>query len=132
MKISLRQKGGVFGGDRTVDLSETELEVIESGQSVSKRILTEGETQRVDDVAKRLISNAPAQDASDPAYASDSLLTEVQIGDAEDQWTYRFRSGDAAPDELLELVGTLSEVAEAPPEEPVESGPTQGPGLRPS
>ena len=112
MKISLRQKGGVFGGDRTVDLSEAELEVIESGQSVSKRTLTEGETQRVDDVAKRLISNVPAQEASDPAYASDSLLTEVQIGEADDQRTYRFRSGDAAPDELLELVGTLSEVAD--------------------
>ena len=132
MKISLRQKGGVFGGDRTVDLSEAELEVIESGQSVSKRTLTEGETQRVDDVANRLISNAPSQEASDPAFASDSLLTEVQIGEADDQRTYRFRSGDAAPDELLELVGTLSEVAEAPPEASVESSAAPRPGLRPS
>ena len=116
MKISLRQKGGVFGGDRTVDLSETELDVIESGHSISKRTLTDGETKRVDDVAQRLITNVPSQEASDPAFASDSVLTELQIGEADDQRTYRFRSGDNAPDELYELVGTLSEVAEPPVE----------------
>ena len=127
INISLRQKGGVFGGDRQVDLAGSELEVKERGESVTKRTLSDGEAQRLDDIAQRLISKGPPQDASDGFGYSDSILTEVDIGDATEQRTYRVRSGDNAPDELWELVGTISEIADAPP-----SAPTPLPGEAPT
>ncbi len=114
MKISLRQKGGLFGGDRNVDLSEDDLKVTEKGVAVTERTLSPGESAKVGEVAKRLISKSPSQDAGELDGASDSMLTEVEIGDADELRTYRIRSGDLAPDELWELVGTLQEVADSP------------------
>jgi hypothetical protein len=118
VSISLKQKGGVFGGDRQVDLAGAEIEVKEGGQSVAKRRLSDGEAQRLDDVAQRLIASSPPQEASAGFGHSDSILTEVNIGDASDQRTYRVRSGDDAPAELWELVGAISEMADAQPTSP--------------
>ncbi len=114
MKISLRQKGGVFGSDRNLDLADDDLSVTERGVSVTKRTLSSGETAKVDEVAKRLISKSASQEAGPLEGASDSMLTELEIGDADERRTYRIRSGDTAPDELWELVGTLEEVAYPP------------------
>ncbi len=114
MKISLRQKGGLFGSDRNLDLSGDDLSVTEKGVAVTKRTLSSDESAKVGDVAKRLIAKSPSQEAGELAGASDSMLTELEIGDADEQRTYRIRSGDLAPDELWELVGTLEEVAYPP------------------
>lgn len=116
MKISLRQKGGLFGGERNVDLTEDDLRVTERGVAVTERTLSAVESAKVGEVAKRLISKSPSQDAGDLQGASDSMLTEIEIGDSGEQRTYRVRSGDDAPDELWELVGTLKEVADSPSE----------------
>jgi hypothetical protein len=114
MKISLRQTGGLFGGDRNVDLTDDDLRITERGVAVTARTLSSDETAKVGEVAKRLISTSPSQEAGDLAGASDSMLTELDIGDADEQRTYRIRSGDVAPDELWELVGTLEDVAYPP------------------
>lgn len=112
MKISLHQTGGLFGGDRNVDLSEDDLRVTEGGRPVTERTLTPNERARVGEAAKRLFGTTPSQPVSDPFGASDSMLTEVAIDEQDELRTYRVRSGDDAPDELWELVGTLTEVAE--------------------
>jgi hypothetical protein len=114
MKISLRQKGGLFGSDRDLDLTCDDLSVTEKGIAVTKRTLSSDETAKVGAVAQRLIAKSPSQEAGDLEGASDSMLTELEIGDADDRRTYRIRSGDTAPDELWELVGTLEEVAYPP------------------
>jgi hypothetical protein len=126
MKISLRQKGGLFGSDRNVDLSEDDLRVTEKGVAVTERTLSSVESAKVGDVAKRLISKSASQEAGELDGASDSMLTEIEIGDADEKRTYRIRSGDLAPDELWELVGTLQEVADSAPADsaPADSTPT--------
>jgi hypothetical protein len=129
MKISLHQKGGLFGGDRSVDLSEDDLRVTEGGRPVTERTLTPGERAKVGEVAKRLYSKTPSQAESGLMGASDSMLTEVEIDEEDELRTYRVRSGDDAPDELWELVGTLTEVAEttAPDASSGDASPTHSP-----
>jgi hypothetical protein len=117
MKISLRQKGGLFGAERNVDLSEAELEVTDRGVQVTKRTLRPDESARVDELARRLIAKNTTQEAGALDGVSDSMLTEVEIGDEDGERTYRVRSGEDADAELWELVGTLREVAESPIEE---------------
>jgi hypothetical protein len=116
MKISFRQQGGLFGGEQHVDVTEREIKVTKRGVPVTERTLSAGESSKVGEVAKRLISKSPSQEASGLDGASDSMLTEIEIGDADQQRTYRVRSGDDAPDELWELIGTLGEVANSPGE----------------
>jgi len=117
MKVLLRQIGGVFGGERIVDVSDAQVRVTKRGGLISERPLTKGENARVDDVVQRLISKAASQEAAPLAGVSDSMLTEVEIGDANGEHVYRVRSGDNAPDELWELVSTLRAVAEVSPQQ---------------
>jgi hypothetical protein len=117
MKVLLRQIGGVFGGERIVDVSDAQVRVTKRGGLISERQLTKGENARVDDVVQRLISKASSHEAAPLAGVSDSMLTEVEIGDAKGQHIYRVRSGDNAPDELWELVSTLRAMAEASPQQ---------------
>lgn len=104
----------MFGGERQVDVQTSGLQVTEDGVPVTARTLTAGERTKVSELAKRLISRADSLELGADNYASDPVLTEVAIEDADQRRTYRVQSGDDAPDELWELVGTLSDVARPP------------------
>lgn len=130
LQISVRQSGGLFGGERSLAVGADGLHVTEDGVAVTQRKLTREERARVRDVARRLMAHEPAPPAppdfpgdSEAETAaqfppSDAMLTEVEIDDASGAHRYRVQSGDDAPQELWELVGTLGEVAQSEPPEP--------------
>jgi hypothetical protein len=111
MKISLRQTGGITGGDHLVDLDGSSLSVSETGVPLHSRKLSSVEAKAVRDAARRLMSAPPAPEGTDDEIASDSVLTEVGIDHARTTRRFRVRSGDDAPPELWELVGALSDAA---------------------
>jgi len=117
MKISLHQTGGIFGADRTVDLVEDRLRVRQGVTDSVERRLTNGETAKVGQIARRLIVNSPSQGPGPLAGVSDSTLTHLEVADADETRLYSLRSGEAAPDEVWELIATLGEVADAAPAE---------------
>jgi hypothetical protein len=112
MKIVLRETGGVFGSDRTVDIAENRLRVSDRARGSLDRELTEGETQKVGEVARRLVAAGGSLQAGAAAGVSDSTLRELEIGDGAETRKYSVRSGEPVPDEFWELIGTLGEVAD--------------------
>ncbi len=110
MEVSLRQRGGSLGVDRTVSVKGSDLTVADAG-AASTRTLTEDEAASVGLLAEQLVkSTAAGQFPGDP-YASDGMTTEVEVGDARARHRYEVQSGGAAPAELWALVGTLDRVA---------------------
>ena len=112
MKILLRETGGVFGSDRTVDIVENRLRVNDRAGGSLDRELTEGETDKVGEAARRLVAAAGSLHAAPTAGVSDATFRELEIGDGGETRMYSVRSGEPVPDEFWELIGTLGEVAD--------------------
>lgn len=114
MHISLRQTGGVFGLQRDVRVQESSLLVTDGESVVIDRQLRPDEQIRVSDLVRRLIETGAQVKTSTDLPPSDSMLTELTVESEGRPQTYQLRSGDQAPPEVWALVGTLSEVADAP------------------
>ncbi len=114
MKINLRQSGGIVGGDERLDLDDTKLTVSSRGERPRTRQLSQSEQAKVTAAAERLLAKPDALSAKPPFVASDSMTTEINIGDAHQKRRFEVASGQDAPDELWDLVDALSEAAKAP------------------
>ena len=111
MEIRVRQHGGVLGVDRSVNVVDGTVTVVDQ----SGRRCHDLEP----DVQERL-THLAAQVAHVPAPHrergllpfSDEMETSLDIWtDNEEHRALRLRSGDDAPDAVWELLGTLNEVA---------------------
>lgn len=111
MKIALRQTGGIADIDHRVEFDRSQVRVSRAGTELHARKLKASEAAKVRSAAQRLLSK-PSAAMDDAELASDSMLTEISIGDAKRETTYRVRSGEDAPAELWDLVDALSDAAE--------------------
>lgn len=111
MKINLRQTGGIVDADDQFDLDETSLTVSSRGEPPRTRRLSKPEHAKVAAAAKKLLAH-PADPSAKPAFtASDSMLTELKVGDAHQTRHFEVTSGQDAPDELWDLVDALNDAA---------------------
>ena len=112
MEISVRQRGGVFGLDRQVEVKDGVLTVSERGVRRALN-LPPHSAERLNHLAASVLSTSAAL-RSDPAGpASDEMITEVDISHAGSRRSLALRSGDDAPLEVWDLIGAVGEASEA-------------------
>jgi hypothetical protein len=111
MKIKLRQSGGIVGGDERFDLNDAKLTVSSRGEPRRTHQLSKSEQAKVSAAATRLLAQPDPVPAKGGFVASDSMLTEIHIGEAEHVRRFKVASGQDAPDELWDLVDVLSDAA---------------------
>jgi hypothetical protein len=111
MEISVRQRGGFFGIDRTVRLDRRGMHVRDGAQStpVAMDSTTKAHVRKL---AKRVLATPPDLHASNEALVPDDLMTEVVIKDAKRHLSVSYTAADEPSVELWELVGTLADAAE--------------------
>jgi hypothetical protein len=111
VKIHLRQTGGIVGADDRFDLDDASLTVSSRGEPPRTRRLSKPEHAKVAAVAKKLLAHAAPPSAKPEFTASDSMLTELKVGDAHQTRHFEVASGQDAPDELWDLVDALNDAA---------------------
>ena len=111
MKINLRQTGGIAGVEDQFDLDDANLTVSRRGQPPRTRRLTADEHAKVAEAASRLLAHPDLTSAGPEPPVSDSMHTEINIGDAQHPRRFAVESGQDAPDELWDLVDALGDAA---------------------
>lgn len=112
MEISIQQRGGVLGLDRTVEVKEGVVTVTEHGVRKDRRRLTPTLAQRLKELAARVLREGTEVHVYTGVPVSDQLRTRIEILDQGERRTLDLKSGDEAPDEVWELLGTVSEASE--------------------
>jgi hypothetical protein len=113
VKIKLSQSGGIVGGVERFDLNDAKLTVSSRGEPPRTHQLSDSEQAKVTAAATRLLAQPDAAPAKAGPLASDSMLTEIHIGESDTVRRFKVASGQDAPDELWDLVDALSDAAKS-------------------
>ena len=104
MDITLRQRGGFLGLDRTINVSHGVLRLVDGGVTRGKRRLPARERQQLYQLAAGLMNvHVSGAESLDPI--SNSMETVIEIHDQRRRNFITVRSGDSVPHEVWEFVG---------------------------
>jgi hypothetical protein len=109
MIVSIRQRGGLFGIDRTVRVDRRRFSLVEGGRHAVGH-LTEDQAARVGDLVRLVVATPPVGRRRHKD-GPDSMTTEVNIV-ATPGSVLRLHADDDSPREVWDLVGLLSDVAD--------------------
>jgi hypothetical protein len=110
MKISIRQQGGLFDLDREVSVDKGTVKITEDGAQREIGLLPEAERARVESLAARVAAASDRVASRGSDLPADPMETEIAIEDGAQRRQLKVISGDAAPDELWELIGLVNEL----------------------
>lgn len=110
MEVSIRQRGGLFPLNRTVKVRRERVSVNDGGRQ-SEAPLSSEAAERIAGLARRVATMQRASEGKRQA-GPDSMRTDLVIRDTGSK-AVRVRADDSSPDEVWELVGTISDAADA-------------------
>jgi hypothetical protein len=106
MEISVRQVGGLMGASLEVTIYDGHLKVLTDGVVRGSKSVDSTVRSRIHGLASLLVKTPPKVVRYKGPTISDSMETRIEIRDGGRHTTVKVASGDEAPDEVWDLIGT--------------------------
>lgn len=112
VKVKVRQRGGFLGLDREILIEGDRVRITEKG-ATRARPIDSAVAARIRALATRVAGVSEQAVHRSSELPSDALATRIAIQDGKRRKQLTIRSGDAAPDEVWELIGVVDDSAVA-------------------
>jgi hypothetical protein len=105
VRVSVRQQGGAFGVDKTVEVVDDKVRVTDSGQVQREASIDQGHAKEVPDLASAVMSSTVSPGVG---AVYDAMTTALEIDDGVSKSKLLVRSGDDASPEVWRLVNMVN------------------------
>lgn len=108
--VKVQQQGGFLGLDRSVEIQDRAVTVMEKGEVRHAPPLSEAMRDQLDVLTARVIETGSPPTLAGRSMASDAMTNTIAIEDGPQLTHFQVTSGDDAPDEIWDLIDLVSKI----------------------